>query len=405
MAISFNDIFNNSSGEEYSIPNGYLSYLNNTVPDGFEYQEVKPGVCQLITESGEYRISGIAYSLNDEQRKVLGDRCSLNDVIKYMNNSQERIEITLKADNTILLNNTPIKLDMLLKDAYHPLELKSGQLWMVPKPFPDPIAVTLSDGTIEKHLMLERMPNRSVDTWTFKTNNDGALNISLVIDMEKQTSKMKLDLEIEKATDVREIVESGKVYQALIEGRGLFMGYKMNAGKGGRSSKMIAKSVVFWEKVFQIEEELGLEFDPSASDIDEKTVEIVEELYQSLVRKEPFKDGKSVESLSGLQNSEKNDLVSLIGKPILFEFETTNKVELFGSLFEVQAIVMIFNAKIKDVKMVNDNLTVLFEDESKEKKKYNVALFFANHEEMNAMKSDRDNMLSMFRNAKLLSEE
>lgn len=164
-------------------------------------------------------------------------------------------------------------------------------------------------------------------------------------------------------------------------------------------------SIMFWEKVLEIEKCLDVHFQPPKEDIDFETVSLVEKLYQNLINKTPVRDNHTINSIDGKKEISTKTLDEVVGKPMYFEFEATSNMELFGVKKELPAIMGVFNAKLESYTQKGDKQKIIFADESSEKQRYTSVMYFKSEKDLkNFRNGNREQITAILRSAKKTKE-
>lgn len=409
MYLNFNSVFKAKKSTEHSIPPALLDYFNRELPNGLKYVIDKEGNCILENESESMRISGIKFAPTDEQKKILGEKYSVNDVLKYCENSQQPIPIVLEKEKYITINDKEIAISKLKFNPFIPLKYEVGNIFMNPKKFKIPFPVKLGCSGYEKTLMIKRVPNNSVSVASFESEKDEVLQINYLIDTSQKRITINMSIYTINARTIRDIVISSYIYNAFVDGKGFINGHSINVQIDATKTKKInANTIFFWEKILKIEDALGISFIPPHENIDLEDELTVEMLYQNLIKHRPVRDTNQVDSIDtnwDLKNPNEN-LDDLINKAISFQFEATYAYELFGVKFKLPVLVGIFNSVIKEhLNTKEGKQKLILVDEGETKKRYMSLICFKTEGEMKAYKDlEANKVLESLHNAKKAQE-
>lgn len=407
MFVDFNKTFNDESENksQLDVPAEFIKYMNRTVPEGVKYDLDKNGNCVIIEDNNEFTIGGFHFQLDEEDSKILGKNYTLQDVKNYSYNYQKPILLRLKKEGIILLNGQEFSTEKLSYNPLNPIKYISESLYMMPPKFSTSSKVKIGCEKYEKELIVHRVPHKSVSVLALESEKNQSLYIKILSDSKKENVTFTLSIKLENARTVREIVESISIYNSFYEGTGKLFGKEIKTNfRNGTENKYDEKSAIFWEKLLKIENLLDVQFIVPDQNIDLNTFYLVEQLYQNLVNRIPTKNTSSIDSIDGEWEIE--PLRDLINKPIYFEFETTNTIELFGVKLKLPAIIGVFNAVIKEIKNKGTGQEIVLADEDANKKRYSSIQLLKNEEEMKKIREERDNnkRLDLFKKAKFPRE-
>lgn len=401
MFVDFNKVFKSKPQTQITAPAALVEYINKSLPDGVKYIAKDNGDCVITSEGDSISIGGFFFKPTKEQEKILGKNFTHQDVLDYFYNTQKPIQLTLQKDGFITLNGQEFPIDKMAYNPLNPIKYVSGTLRMYPQPFPDPFEITIGCDEYERRLLVSRVPHNSVRDIAFESSQDDSLWIKYLIDGDKHHITLNISFNLKNAKSIRDIVESTMIYNAFLDGKGILMGQSLNETIASDESKRFDNnSAIFWEKVLKIEEFLDVHFIPPQDDVDSKTVYMIEQLYQNLIKKVPTKESQIINSIDGTWNLKK-DIKESIGKPVLFEFEATSQMELFGVQKKLPALLMIFNAVLADFNSNGKKQKFILSDESPKAQRYTSIMYFRNEEDLKAYKSkDYNQKTNLFKNAK-----
>ena len=144
MFVNFDEIFNDDPKSQFNIPASYINYLNKGLPTGLKYVIDKEGNYVIIPEGNEIKIGGIKMILNEEQKKILGSKYTLDDILEYAYNSQQPIEIQPIEPGFIQINDKKISIDKLVENPLKPIRVTEGKAYMLPPKFEQEIKIKLA---------------------------------------------------------------------------------------------------------------------------------------------------------------------------------------------------------------------------------------------------------------------
>lgn len=403
MFVDFDEIFNDDPKSQFNIPLRYIEYLNEGLPQGLKYTIDKDGNYVISPEENEMKISGIKMLLTEEQKKVLGRDYKFQDILDYAYNSQQKIEIQPIEPGYIRINEQKISIDKLVENPLKPIKVIEGKAYMFPPKFDQKIEIKLGDEKYERVISVIRVPNNSVKVLSFESKKTEPLKVNYSFDKSTNDLKMNISFDLNYAKTIRDIVESVYIYNAFIDGKGYINGKLLESKMNNNQYKKYdEKSALFWEKVLKVEAELGTEFTPPKENLEYNKILEIEELYQSLVLKRPFKSRTLIDTIDYKTDLDKRDeMEKYINKTLRFQFNATYTGEILGCKVNLQALIIAFYSKILKIEKNKQNATIILGDETEEKKRYSSVMYFKDNKQIEKFKEQLDDeTMEAFRNAK-----
>lgn len=402
MFVDFNRVFKGKPQTELKIPDAMIEHLSSKLPQGLRYRATEDGNCEIISEGESVTVGGLLFTPSEEQRKVLGKKYTRDDVLKYSYNAQKPIPLKLKKDGIITLNGEEFPVDRIRYNPYCPISIVSGEIYMHPHPFPEPFPLTLGSKKYTKQLMFQRIPNESVNTAAFESQAEQALTVRYFVNELDQTIAFNISFNLSYVKTIKDIVETTSIYNAFVDGEGLFCGTPLIANiDTSKVKKYDLESLAFWEKVLLIEGALGVTFEPPMEDVDFTTISTVETLYQNLINSNPIRENKKIDSLDGEWDMVGDKHVQdSIGKAIYFEFQATSHLSLFGVDIALPCVVGIFDSVLSNFTVKGKKYKLVLEHLSEDKQMYISTLRFKTEQELaDYMNVNRDQRISALHDA------
>lgn len=117
MFVDFNKVFSKTPQTELRIPQELIDQLSSKLPDGLKYKyNEKNNNLFIFPESlkdSKVSIGGIMLEPNDEQKKILGDHFSFDDIIKLSYNTQQPVPVRFKNGKYVTINGKDIPIEHL----------------------------------------------------------------------------------------------------------------------------------------------------------------------------------------------------------------------------------------------------------------------------------------------------
>ena len=410
MFVDFNKVFNDKPQTQMELPQPLVDYMSRSLPEGIKYVADENGNCVITSESGSFEMGGFRFRPTKKQLEILGEDYTRQDVLNYFYNSQKAIPLTLDKEGYILLNGEEIPIEKTSINPHMPVAKDNTKTsyWLIPSKFPEAFPIKIGSDKYEREIFVSRVPNESVNIMAFESGCDEPLKVRYFLNEYEKSITMNLSLNLIRASTVLDLVQVTSIYNAFIDGKGTLLGCPFGAvSKGNSANKFDEGSICFWEKVLEIERILKVQFYPPENNVASEDIYLVEQLYQSLVKKIPTRDKQIINSLNGKWNPKKLgfDINDMIGKPMFIRFDCTSHIELFGIKKDLPTLVGIVNAVLEEYKMDGEKQEVTLADESQEKKRFNSIMFFESVEEMSKfIDGDHQEIIEMFQNAKRPSE-
>ncbi len=408
MFVDFDKVFNNQPQPKVKLPDVFVDYLNRQqLPGGIKYVMDENGNCVITTDNESLSFGGFTFVTPPEDQKILGKTFTRDDVLRLYYNRQKPIPLQLERAGHIILNGEVFPVEKMLLNPHNPIKVQSGSFFMYPAPFPKPFALKVGCVEYEREVLVSRVPHNSVNISAFESQKESPLGISYCVDPEAHNLSMSMTFNLSYAQSIRDIVESTRIYNAYLDGKGLFCGKPLSTKLTGDNAKRFEEaSAEFWEKVLAVEEHLGVNFVPPQDDVDFDTICVIEQLYQNLINKVPIRETEKPDSLDGTWEVEREeDIKSSIGTAIYFEFEATRSFQLFGAEFSLHGVMGIANAVLAGFTQKSGKQKIVLSDVSEEKPRHTASLFFKSEAEMKEYKEiDHNKRFTAFFEAKRARE-
>lgn len=387
MFVDFNSVFKKKTQKEMPIPPSLLEHMSNSLPDGLKYEALSDGSCHIIAESGNVSISGLVFKPTPEQKSIIGDNYTYDDVMKFSYNSQQAICFESQTPGTIIINGNSVPAEKFVVKPFSPIEVKKSSFYIMPSAFPAPFSVEVASPKYKRTLNIHRVANPSVDISKYESENNEPLVLTYYMNSSTKTVSLTASLKLNNARTIQDIVEAVSIYNAFIDGIASIAGTTMRRGvTNSEENKFNEESIVFWEKVMEIEKILDISFVPPKNDIDYKTMCLIEQLYQSLVHQKSTRESRRTTSISGEWNSDMDhQLDGRIGKKQFMIFAGEQKQKLLGVDFVVYLIAGQCNAIIANYTVSNGKYTIEFDDIDSDNPFFTAVRYFKTKDEMESI--------------------
>ncbi len=407
MFVNFNKVFKKSTESKIKIPEALIDELSSKLPEGLKYCFDSNSNTLVIADDSQkgrpITLSGLIFFPNDKQKAVLGNNYTPNDIFNYSYNSQQPIPLRFENEGMVKLNGEDIPIDQLTYNPFNPLHFVKDSAYLQPPPFINsrfPLKISSKESAII--LSISRIPNNSVNTMAFESDNSKCLALKYYLNPVNSTISITINISIENAKTVMEIIESIEIYNAFVDGKG-YLADSLIQAKLAVDNKKFDEALLFWRKVNQIEKALNIDFLPPFTRLDFDTICEIEELYQNLIKITPIRTNEKINNLNSSDDVlNELSIKKLVDKPMYFEFECTESLVLFGKSLTFPCIMGVFNAVISKFEFEESQhkWMIFLKDESDDKKMYTTRLCFVNDNDLSKYKKKNSNRIMLFSQAK-----
>jgi len=400
MFVSFDDAFKPKENQNI-IPDAILEYLNKQLDSpSLQYVSDENGHCVVTSTNGEYKITGIAFDLTPEMKDILGHNPSIKDIQEYSYNSQKTIPIKMLEDGYIYLNGTKIPINKLDFNPFNEVNYVSGAFFFYPQKMNEQIAIKMSGVKEETVLQFKRISDNSIDWRAFESEEDKPIRFLIKINIKEHKMIYTISYDLGKAKSIEEALMVADIYNSFALGKGKMNDEPIVINQEKIGEKAFSEEqILFWRKMLALEEKLGINMNPFGEDITDKDVYVGEILYRTLVCKIPVRVRENIISVDGKGNVKKAKEEFSLSRPMAFYFEDHSKAELFKTDIALRGIKAIYNCIIKEFQEDGEKFKIVLDNESDEKQKFTVAMYFLNDEELEEYKKEHD-IIKEFNEAK-----
>lgn len=387
MFVDFNSIFGKKTQKEIPIPPSLIEHISSSLPDGLKYEAMPDGSCHIVAESGNTSISGLVFKPTPEQKSIIGDNYTYDDVMKFSYNSQQAICFESQTPGTIIINGNSVPAEKIVVKPFSPIEVKKSSFYIRPSAFPEPFSVEVASPKYKRTLNIHRVANPSVDISKYESDTNEPIVLTYFLNSSTETVRLTASLQLNNARTIQDIVDAVSIYNAFIDGNACMAGITMHRGAAiSEENKFSEESIVFWEKVIELEKILNVSFVPPKNDIDYKTMCLIEQLYQSLINQKSTREAQRTTSISGNWTSDMDrQLDGRIGKKQFMFSTCEQKQKLLGVDLVVYLIAGQCNAVISKYTVNNGKYTIEFGDLDSDNPFFTAVRFFKTKDEMESI--------------------
>lgn len=321
------------------IPPTLLDALSDQLPEGFRYVQVSKEAVGIVPITKQINIT-VPLPLHDKLD-------SPKKLLEYLYRTQEEIEIP---SDYIFINGHKFTPDQFISFPLKNTSVSNDDFKLVlkPAPFPDPFPIQVAYGEIRKTFYMQRKPFPEMTKSKFKSIDDGALEMVYIIDEEKSEIQITLNIDVARAINVNDVIESFEMYKGFTEGKITIFNQRINALPDTQSIDSIDEIIKFWKKVKAVEEKLNVKFNPNTNvTIDD--VSWIEKLYKSFVENKPYKEYVKLDNIIIDKDSTINQDELLNKQGLSLQFIQSANIELFGVVLPLINFVTWFDLRIYNI--------------------------------------------------------
>jgi len=409
MFIEFDDVFSSNTQLQSLNPDLFLQYLNSIAPRGTNYTFTSNEIYTLQPVSGcnDYTIEGLVLEDEAKLREKLGREYSTENIVQYSYNAQKHISFRVQRNEKIVINGTVVPLNRTFIDPKKKVRYSKGsaRFFLIPASFPPSHMITLSDGVVKYEIFISRKPNDSLHEITFESNREDYLFLHMDYNSKTRKSKFNLSINLKESTKISNYVRVYAIYKAFFYGTIQINGVALGEMKLNKTKTKYSDEIYkFWQKVYEIESILALDLNPKDHHVTNKEFRAVEELYQTLIKKEPIKLTNKIESFSFGEDMDLNNVSTNLNKSLVFSYFQPCDYSLFDSSFTVMSLYCVFFCKLTAYEKIQGGYRVDVQDSSPDTPMFISKLSFANEEEIETFSVMTTPLYEKMRLAKTIDE-
>lgn len=383
MKLDFDSIFDAKPLSEMEVQDVVLRELNKDLPsDDIEYASTKDGFCYITTKADKLKIGGFLLDLDDEDHEILGEYPSVKDVLDYSYNAQKTIKLKLKEKDAILVNDKRISIDKFVYKPLSNVKFINGVFYAIPEKFPDPFEILAHDDVYSNCFIMKRIPNKSIANMSFESEDNQVLKLKYVLYKKEGKMTFNLSYNFKYANTIEELIKYSTLYNSFFSGK-ISIGKSTIKGEEYTEDNLIdINTINYWKKINCIEKYFDVDFSPSMIEMSRDEQDTVNELYFGLIESLPIRDYKTYSLFKITFDGEKNVKDLNVGQKMFFGFGSNREISLLGKSFNLYCYVGIYDAKIKDITISENQTKLEFENIDEKHKSYIAIKYFISEDEM-----------------------
>lgn len=332
------------------LPEAVVAALSESLPPGFKYAQIDKESMGIVPTTDQLKI-------NIKLKMPLNFTPSTTEeLMEFLYRTQQELESPSKY---IELNGHKFTANEFIKFPFKDTKLSEEftKLIIKPEPFPDPFPIELElideHEPIKKVIYIQRQPYPHMSKSLFKSIDKGALEVSYIIDEKKMDLSLTINININRAKNVIDIVEASKLYKGFIQGKIKFSGAVLNAVPERKEDDSLFEQIIFWEKVDMVARKLNVEFKPQEN-MTQEDVFWIEKLYLSFVVEKPYKEYIKVNKFTTKTNQSIDTRSFIDSNGISFQFTQNEEIELLGVKLSLFSLVAWFDLRVSNINLLDE---------------------------------------------------
>lgn len=370
-----------------------INTLEKKLPEGFKYTPIGNGRYAVDKIENGLEIDFESVELKDDIKKVLPGNYTSEQLLQYAYNSQTKISI-LPKDGYYTIDGSKILAKYLVVEPLSNEQNSNISLLLEPPKFPEPFSLVLGVGDYTLDINVQRVANDSLDEFRFKSLDNQPMEIEYIVDVNEKKFEFNFKCKVRYAKNVKEILSTYLIYNSFIDGQGYIGNSIIEHARINSVKKIPEEAIQFWEKVYKIENKLDISFDIKEQVL-EKNILDIEQIYRCIIEEKPYKTYKVYKSVIGNEMGNLSKEFFSDNQNFYFEFTGKAEYELLGKTISLQAIIGIFNSRIKDVQNKEDNQVEILLETVKDKKMYESMMLFITADDLEGFQSNQDHILTL----------
>lgn len=389
MFTNFKEAFiTDDKGITNSIPKEILEVLSDNLPQNLKYTEIRDGVIAVTTDHSSMNLSGFSLETPNGFPKEIPS--TSRNILEYMYRSQTETKIKPHEEGCILVDNAKVLISELVMQPLVDVEFTENTLIIKPSPFAPPTSITVKVGELKKDMFFRRMPHNSMDILKFENIDHKHLHFSYLLNEKTKDFTVKFNINIEETTDLEQYIECLKfLYGFQNEGVEIAGFLISNNNPKKEQVTSIKETLRLMEKVMELSILLDVTFDYKKP-LQDDDVYTIENLYGSLVHKQPFIKDVHLNSLSFNTDSPAAYKHMEESEGLAFQYADEEVLNVLGTSLKVQKIEGLFNLRVKEVLYDEEQMTCELKTEPpSEGKTYISTLYVMDIKEMEKFPMER----------------
>ncbi len=411
---SFIKNFRQNSNEAF-IPKSVLEEMNANNIYGMKYvysnedemYVLVPNSDKIIMKIQDFKIKDLDKIL----QKLDSDTYTMNDLLNYSYNAQQPLVLIPNDGFKQFINGQEFRMSELFIGGVKISDEYKGTFYIEPMKMDESITLKIGSKNNQREITFNRIPNDSVYTLRFKSNENDIVKIEYSVNTRKNKLKFYFNLNLSQITCAKQLYDAITYLRDIFD-NGLMIFDKKIPIENFTNSLNITESLIdVWNKIIKLEEKLNIEFEIGDGSLTEKNYKDILLLYSSIVENKPLRENISVNYISYNYDDEtdktinklKEELKNGLKKDIYLEHEVIFKCELFNRSLSFNGIIGFFNLKISKIDTSKDDKShYIYMENDLDNQTYSSTFLFQDDNDLEKFKIS-ENHIKVLKDAKIYS--
>ncbi|PER99156.1 abortive infection system toxin AbiGii family protein [Bacillus cereus] len=344
MFANFKKAFKKDESDT-KIPKAILDAMSDSLPSGLKYTQMDKGYCAIIPEKGELKFKFENLKIKIPKNIKL---TTAEELTEFLYRTQQVVETET---DVVTINNHKIKLSDFVKHPFKEKTFEKGSKFSIqPESFgePFPLKVEHENGQIAKEFLIERKPLADMHKSLFKSINEDVLEITYTLDEQHHNLKFNVNVDLQKAKTVLEIIEAFNIYIAFIEGKIKIEGMLLNPVPIEKERVAAGTALDYWKTVQAVAEKLDVQFKPDEGE-GAVNAEWIAKLYRSFVEKKAYKQRSGTASFITGSKGDWDEKKLLEKDAMALQYTLNEEIKVYGVDIPLYSAVALLNCKVESV--------------------------------------------------------
>ncbi|EJR62754.1 hypothetical protein IK3_03074 [Bacillus toyonensis] len=344
MFANFKKAFKKDESDT-KIPKAILDAMSDSLPSGLKYTQMDKGYCAIIPEKGELKFKFENLKIKIPKNIKL---TTAEELTEFLYRTQQVVETET---DVVTINDHKIKLSDFVKHPFKEKTFEKGSKFSIqPESFgePFPLKVEHENGQIAKEFLIERKPLADMHKSLFKSINEDVLEITYTLDEQHHNLKFNVNVDLQKAKTVLEIIEAFNIYIAFIEGKIKIEGLLLNPVPIEKERVAAGAALDYWQTVQAVAEKLDVQFKPDEGE-GAVNAEWIAKLYRSFVEKKAYKQRSGTASFITGSKGDWDEKKLLEKDAMALQYTLNEGIKVYGVDIPLYSAVALLNCKVESV--------------------------------------------------------
>lgn len=347
--------------EQRKVPDQVIKELNLNLPKGYTYKLDKKLNQLIIVPVNDDIPKKMHIKLNLKEMD-LPAHLKANQLFDYLYRTQRSVEVS---EGSIADDEKTLDFTDIMKDPITGKKPKGLLKFVIaPEPFPEPQPITISTVDGRKIVLkMKRVPFDSLDSIKIVNDNFPALSLRLIIPegIKDQNNSLTLTVSVipARAESIDDALTALSIFEGFVKGSLRIDDVQIGNGQGQEIKydiKKFEEKKDFYQSIKQIEEILGIKFNPGA-DYPLEDAKFAWELDKTLVRNEEIVSNAPISHFHvGGAGVTEEDFIKKVesGNYISFTYIQQSKCTLLGAEFELYETILLAHVQVEKVVVDKD---------------------------------------------------